>query len=125
MKSRAQLLWILLACSAQAHNATEAPKAAVAEIPMQAWSGYFVERCMQIDGGNTIRLSFASPHPFSFNIHYHTDRTTEYLANTVVHDDSEIRAVTPSAGEYCIEVKNDEARDAPFTVRMALAIDRT
>lgn len=92
---------------------------------MQAWPGYFVERCMLFESGDTIRLSFNSPHPFSFNIHYHTDRTTEYLANTVVHDDSEIRATTPSAGEYCIEVRNDEARDAPFTVQMHLVIDRS
>lgn len=112
----------LLATTVFAHGTADTKSNAIDDLPMEAWPGYFIERCMQLDGGDNIELSFDSPYPIKLNIHFHTETTTEYLIQTVVTDSSMHSARTPHSGEYCYEVKNDEQRDDRFTVRMELNI---
>jgi hypothetical protein len=113
----------LLAAITQAHDVAESRNRITEDLLIQAWPGYFNERCMELASGSKIELSVVSPHALDLNIHYHTDTSTEYLISTVVTDDSVHVARTRVAGEYCVEIRNSERRDANFTVRMTLNIE--
>lgn len=88
------------------------------EMPMEGYAGHFREHCMDIESGQTLRLSIRSPYPVRVNVHHHADGSTTFLLDELIEALEQEAIGISSAGEYCLEVRNPESRPTSFDLQV-------
>jgi hypothetical protein len=88
------------------------------DVAMQLHQGYFSERCVELAVA-TLRFEIDSPHPVEFNIHHHTETSTDFPVAARVEEHFAGTIELASPGEYCFMLRNLEDRAADFTIRLS------
>lgn len=93
------------------------------KLSMESYAGYFHERCVQLEVGQTLRLTLESPYAVRLNVHHHAPERTLFLIDVLVGGSMTDMFDILSGGEYCLQVTNPENRPSPFELRLDYRID--
>lgn len=85
-------------------------------IPMQMHKGYSSERCIKVQQQSLLSFSLETPFQVEFNIHHHTDTSTEFPVKRLVQSSYSQSLTLASAGEYCFMWMNPASRPTDYSI---------
>ena len=95
----------------------------VLSIPMQKHQGYSSERCVVFAGSTRLRFSFSSDYAVNFNLHHHTETTTEYPVGKSTERDFSTSVTLPDGGEYCFMWENPQSQSTEFSISLRFSVE--
>lgn len=103
--------------------AATSPDGGTLEFHMASVTNYMKEACVDFARGSTLQYEFEAAYPVDFNIHHHTETTTEFPVKLRIEGLHKGKLPLPEGGEYCFMWKNPIEQPDDFVIVLRYRAD--